>query len=94
VSEPDFCRWDGADLIIEIRVIANAKRTGLAGIRGGRLLVRLQARPVDGKADAALQSLLAQVCGVSRGAVRIERGESARDKSVRIERPGTLPAFE
>ncbi|MDZ7828426.1 MAG: DUF167 family protein [Halofilum sp. (in: g-proteobacteria)] len=94
MSEPDFCRWDGADLILEIRVIPNAKRTGLAGVRGGRLLVRLQAPPVDGKANAALERLLAKLCGVSRGAVRIERGESARDKSVRIERPGTLPTFE
>lgn len=90
----EFCRWDGADLIVEIRVTPNAKRTGLAGIRGGHLLVRLQAPPVDGKANAALERLLAKVCGVSRAAVRIERGESARDKSVRIVQPGTLPTFE
>jgi len=91
VSGPDFCRWDGADLIVEIRVIPNAQRTVLAGIRGGRLLVRLQAPPVEGKANAALERLLATACGVKRRAVRIEQGESSRDKTVRIERPGTLP---
>lgn len=87
----DFCRWDGADLLIEVRVMPNADRDRLAGIRAGRLLVRLQAPPAGGRANAALEALLAKVCGVRRRAVHIERGETARDKTVRVERPGTLP---
>ena len=63
----------------------------IAGVRGGRLLIRLQAPPVDGKANAELERWLAHWCEVSRGAVTVESGERGRDKTVRIERPGTLP---
>lgn len=89
--EDDFCRWDGADLLLRVRVIPNADRSAPAGIRAGRLLVRLQAPPAEGKANAALERLLAKLCGVRRSAARIEQGETSRDKTVRIERPGTMP---
>lgn len=90
-SDDDFCRWDGADLLLRVRVIPNADRSALAGIRAGRVLVRLQVPAAEGKANAALERLLAKLCGVRRGAVRIEKGEASRDKTVRIERPGTMP---
>lgn len=93
MTAPDFCRWDDADLLLEVRVIPNARQTGLGGIRHGRLLVRLQAPPVEGKANAALERFLAKLCGVSRRAVTIEQGAGSRDKTVRVERPGTLPTF-
>lgn len=95
MSQPpsDFCRWDGADLLLEVRVIPRARATGLVGLRAGRLLIRLQAPPTDGKANAALERYLAHLCSVSRGAVTIEAGETARDKRVRIAHPGTLPVF-
>lgn len=89
----DFCRWDGADLLLEIRVIPRARETTLAGVRAGRLLIRLQAPPADGKANSELERFLARLCGVRRGAVTIEAGESGRDKRVRISRPGTMPVF-
>lgn len=89
----DFCRWDGADLLLEIRVIPRARETKLAGVRARRLLVRLQAPPSDGKANAELERHLARLCGVRRGAVAIESGETGRDKRVRITRPGTLPVL-
>ena len=90
----DFCRWDGADLLLDVRVIPNADRSRVAGVRAGRLLVRLQAPPIEGKANAALERLLARACGVKRRAVRIEQGASGRDKTVRVERPGTLPLVD
>lgn len=88
----DWCRWDGADLVLEVRVIPRAKETALAGIRRGRLLVRLRAPPVEGKANAALERWFARLCGVGRGAVTVEAGERGRDKRIRISRPGTLPS--
>ncbi|MEX2575581.1 MAG: DUF167 family protein [Halofilum sp. (in: g-proteobacteria)] len=92
-SPSDFCRWDGPDLLLEVRVIPRARETAVAGLRAGRLLIRLQAPPAEGKANAALERYLARLCGVSRGAVTIEAGETARDKRVRITRPGTLPTL-
>lgn len=89
----DFCRWDGADLLLEIRVIPRARETMLAGVRAGRLLIRLQAPPSDGKANTELERFLAHLCGVRRSAVTIESGASSRDKRIRITRPGTLPTL-
>lgn len=88
----DWCRWDDADLLLEVRVIPRAKTTVIAGVRQGRLLLRLQAPPVDGKANAAIERWFAGLFGVGRGAVTIEAGARSRDKRLRIERPEKLPA--
>lgn len=73
-----------------MRVIPRAGRDELAGMRDGRLLVRVSAPPVDGRANAAVCALLAKAAGVPKRAVSVVRGESARDKRVRIE--GDEPA--
>jgi uncharacterized protein len=70
---------------LDVRVIPRAAHDELAGTREGRLLVRVTAPPVDGKANAAVCALLAKAAGVPKGAVRVVRGGSARDKRVRIE---------
>jgi uncharacterized protein len=70
---------------LAIRVQPRAKRTEIAGERGGAVVIRVAAPPVDGKANDAVRRLIAQRLGVPRGAVEIVRGESARDKLVRIE---------
>lgn len=46
---------------------------------------RVRAAPEDGKANAALEALLARALGVARSAVRVERGATARIKSVAID---------
>ena len=69
---------------LDVRVIPRAARDELAGTREGRLLVRVTAPPVDGRANAAVCALLASVAGVPKGAVSVVRGESSRDKRVRI----------
>jgi uncharacterized protein len=70
---------------IEVRVIPRARRDEIAGERGGRLLVRLTAPPVDGAANAALCRLVARRAGVPVRRVSIVRGQTARDKVVQVE---------
>jgi uncharacterized protein len=70
---------------LHVRVIPRARRDEIAGEREGRLLVRVTAPPVDGKANAAVCALIAKAAGVPRGAVSVIRGETSRDKLVRIE---------
>ena len=54
---------------------------------GGRavLAVRVRAAPVEGEANAALETLLAKTLGVRRSAVRVARGGQSRLKAVEID---------
>jgi uncharacterized protein (TIGR00251 family) len=70
---------------LDVRVIPRAARDELAGVRAGRLLVRVTAPPLDGRANAAVCTLLAKAAGVPKGAVSVVRGASSRDKRVRID---------
>jgi len=70
---------------LAIRVQPRAKRTEVAGERAGAVVIRVSAPPVDGKANEAVCRLIADRLGVPKSAVRIVRGESARDKVVRID---------
>lgn len=71
-------------IIITIRVIARAGRSGLAGTRGDALLVRLHAPPVEGAANAELIDIIATVLDVPRRAVSIVAGQRSRQKRVRV----------
>ena len=69
---------------LAIRVQPRAKRTEVAGERGGAVVIRTNAPPVDAKANEAVRRLIAKRLGVPVSAVQIVRGESTRDKLVRI----------
>jgi uncharacterized protein (TIGR00251 family) len=71
--------------ILAVRVQPRAKRDEVAGERAGAVVIRIAAPPVDGKANAALCRFVAQRAGVPRSAVSVVRGESARDKLLRVE---------
>lgn len=71
-----------------------ARRTGIAGLHAGALKVRLQAPPIDGKANAALRAFLATAFDVPLSRVTIVRGETSRDKVVRIDAPRARPDVE
>ena len=71
--------------VIDVRVIPRAGKSGIAGTRGDALLVRLNAPPVDGAANAELIEVLADALGVPKRAVSIVSGERSRHKRVRIE---------
>jgi hypothetical protein len=71
-------------VIIDVRVIPRAKRSGLAGRRGDALLVRVQAPPLDGAANAELIDVLAEALGVTRRDVAVIAGERSRQKRVKV----------
>lgn len=69
---------------LEVRVIPRARRNELAGERDGRLLVRVTAPPLEGRANAAVCEAIAKAAGVPKTTVSVIRGERSRDKLVRI----------
>jgi uncharacterized protein len=70
---------------LAIRVQPRAKRTEVAGERDGAVVIRVNAPPVEGKANEAVRRLIAKRLGVPQSKVQIVRGEGTRDKLVRIE---------
>jgi uncharacterized protein (TIGR00251 family) len=53
-------------------------------MRGGAVLIRLAAPPVEGAANDALIEFLSDVLDLPRRSVRIVSGETSRDKRVAI----------
>ncbi len=70
---------------LPIRVIPRSSREGVDGERGGRTVIRVNAPPVDGKANAAVVRVVANALGVPRGAVTVLRGERSRDKVISVD---------
>jgi uncharacterized protein len=82
----------GEDWLVNIRVQPRASRTEFAGLLGERLKVRLQAPPVDGRANAALLEFMAATCNLPRSRVTLESGQTGRDKRVRLHALDAIPA--
>jgi uncharacterized protein len=74
---------DGA-VVITVRVIPRASKSGVAGTRGEALLVRLRAAPIAGAANAELIEVLGRALGVPKRSISIVSGESSREKRVRV----------
>jgi uncharacterized protein (TIGR00251 family) len=73
-----------ASAVLDIRVIPRAPRSRVDGERGGAILVRLAAPPVEGAANAALVAFLADTLDLPRRSVTILSGARSRDKRVQI----------
>lgn len=81
-------------LVLTLHVQPGARRTEVAGVHGDALKIRLAAPPVEGKANAALLRYLAEAFGVPQRAVTLVRGETSRQKTVRIAAPRERPDRE
>jgi uncharacterized protein len=79
-----------AGVEFDVRVIPRAARSGVAGERDGRLLVRLTASPVEGAANQALIKLLSELLDCPRRSIRIVSGDRSRSKRVAVD--GLTPA--
>ena len=71
-------------IVIEVRVIPRAGRSEVAGTRDGALLVRINAPPVDGAANAELIVLLADTLEVPRRNITITAGATSKRKRVKV----------
>ena len=73
------------DTLLKVRVHPGASRNEIAGKRDGAVIVRVTAPPVDGKANAALCAFVARAAGVPPSRVSVVRGQTSRDKVVRVD---------
>ncbi len=86
-----WLREDAGALMLSLHVQPGATRTGIVGKHGAALKVRLAAPPVDGKANAELLRFLSEAFGVPLRNVGLVRGETSRQKVVRIDAPVRRP---
>ena len=72
-------------MILSVQAQPGARSEGLVEIRDGRLRVKTRAAPEAGKANAAIEKLVANALARSRSAVRVVSGASSRRKELVLE---------
>src|SRR5262245_17346163 len=85
---------DGDGVRLSVKVVPGASRSRVAGVFDRALRVAIVAPPEGGRANAELIKLLAEVFAVKRAAVCILRGQTQRQKLVRIDGMAPLAAEE
>lgn len=60
-------------------------RTETITLEGDRVLVKVRAKATDGKANAAVEKLVARALGVPSSRCRIVRGATSREKCLRVD---------
>lgn len=80
-----FLDTDVASCTLAIKAVPNAPRSAVAGWLGDALKVKVHAPPVEGRANEALCEFLAESLRLPRRAVTVLRGDTSRQKVVRIE---------
>lgn len=83
-------------MVLRVKVTPNASRNEILGWEehpstGRHLRVRLQAPPVDGKANKALVRFLAAELGVPKSKVVLTKGQTSRLKTVKVPDGTVLP---
>ncbi|MFA5801949.1 MAG: DUF167 domain-containing protein [Thermoleophilia bacterium] len=68
--------------LLAVRVVPGAKKSKITGEAGGLLKVRLNAPPVEGKANRELLKLLARELDLKKSQVVLARGDKSREKTV------------
>lgn len=69
---------------LEVRARPRARKSAIAGVREGALVVQLAAPPVEGAANEELVETIAEALGVAKRDVTLVRGETSRDKLVEV----------
>ena len=69
---------------LAVKVVPRSARDEIVGWLGGTLKVRVVAPPQDGRANRALEELLAAALGLKKNAVTVAAGLSSARKRVAI----------
>jgi uncharacterized protein (TIGR00251 family) len=70
---------------VAVRLTPRATREEIVGARGAALVVKVNAPPVDDRANLALRKLVAQTVGIPPRDVQIVRGQKSANKLLRLQ---------
>lgn len=68
---------------LAVRVTPGARAESVE-VAGGRVLVKVRAKPEDGKATEAVRTLLAEALGLAPSRIDLLRGATSREKLFRV----------
>lgn len=83
MSRP-WCSAMADGVRIAVQITPNARKTEVVGETGDALRIKLQAPPVDGKANEALIRYLAERLAVPKSSVSIAHGLTGRKKLLEV----------
>ena len=66
--------------LIRVKAVPGARADTIAGLLGDRLKVRVSAPPEGGRANAAIERLVAKALEVKAGAVEVQSGFTSPEK--------------
>ncbi|MDD5726870.1 MAG: DUF167 domain-containing protein [Patescibacteria group bacterium] len=69
-----------------VRIVPNAKQSEAVGWEGQTLKVRIAAPPLEGKANAELIKLIAELCDCSPSEIEILKGMGSKYKTLEVPR--------
>jgi uncharacterized protein (TIGR00251 family) len=91
LKQTSWFRWQASSLILEVAIQPGASKSEIVGMHGDQLKIRIQAPPVDGKANRAITEFLGKLFATPRSRINVIRGETSRRKTVQIDSPVNLP---
>lgn len=80
----DWCSAAAKGVRIAVQITPNARKSEVIGVHDDALKLRLQAQPIEGRANEALMRYLADVLGVPKSTVTITHGHTNKRKIVEI----------
>jgi len=72
-------------ITIEVKVEPRSSRAEIRGVMGNTLKVKLTSAPVAGAANRQLIELLSKEFGIKKSSIKIMKGETSRNKVIKIE---------
>ncbi|MFH1727789.1 MAG: DUF167 domain-containing protein [Pseudomonadota bacterium] len=72
-------------LLLYVKLIPNASKTEISEITDELIKIKVTEAPIDNKANQALIKFLAKKLGLSKGLLKIIKGEKSKEKTIRIE---------
>lgn len=79
-----WCSAVGGGIRLAVQITPNAKRSEVIGLLEDALKIRLQAQPIEGKANEALIRYIADMLDVPKSAVCITHGHTNKRKIIEI----------
>ncbi|MGZ3159955.1 MAG: DUF167 domain-containing protein [Burkholderiaceae bacterium] len=82
-----WCTTISGGIRLAVQITPNAKKSEVIGLLEDVLKIRLQAQPIEGKANEALTRYIADMLAVPKSAVSITHGHTNKRKMVEISAP-------